>query len=364
MPQQMQETTRQHIPAKRIWSTRGSATSKALYEIAATPHRALKETIIEDEKAERKSKRDVDKEAQELLKQMQALSIQMQKDLEQLKAGGASSADQLSNQQEALQQQVQKLADIARRHDDEIDDLRGMTDYTHELVVDRESKENSLKMVIKSWPQEATYADRVRITDWLLQKAQVENQTRQEHGYYTAGRRFTLSPVTVLTFKGQDAQQSFERFAYTSFSGKHPLHYWDAYGNRLQHYKGGWHKIVITKYLGKTDLVINMALTTAQHILTSQADSQYSGTTHLSHRTSDKQLYDLHAKKVIAKATYDKDRGVLAIIAQGDLVNNLRNYWHEVHKDHPRYPSYNRYPYAVTFAAARLEDEDPGRGDE
>lgn len=32
-----------------------------------------------------------------------------------------------------------------------IDDLRGMSDYTHELVKARECKENSVNMVIKGW---------------------------------------------------------------------------------------------------------------------------------------------------------------------------------------------------------------------
>ena len=35
-------------------------------------------------------------------------------------------------------------------------------------------------------------------------------------------------------------------------------------------------------------------------------------------------------------------------------------YWHDgwkaAHKDHPRYPTYNRYPYAMEFAAARLDE--------
>eukprot|EP00435_Cladocopium_sp_Y103_P074556 s225_g49.t1 len=241
--EQKERATSKHVTAKRIWGKKGHATSSALYQIAATPHRALKET---------------------------ALSIQMKNELEQLKAAGASSTDQMSNQQEALQQQVQKLSDIAHRQDNEIDDLRGMTDYTHELVMERECKESSLKMILKAWPKEATYHDRIRVTNWLLQRAQVENQTKQEHGYYSGGRRFILSPVTVLTFQDQDAQQTFEKFAYTNFSGKYPLHYWDSQGNRLQHWTGGWHKIIITNYLGKVDLTINMALTTALHILTSQ----------------------------------------------------------------------------------------------
>ena len=196
------------------------------------------------------------------------------------------------------------------------------------------------------------------MTDWLLQKAQVEQQTQQEHGYYSAARRFTLSPVTILTFQDANAQQTFEKYAYTNFSGKHPLHYWDSHGNRLQHWKGGWHKIVITNYLSKIDLTINMALTTAMHILTTQPSTPYTGTNHLSHRTTDKQIYDLQARKVIAKATYDKDKGILALITQGDLTDMLRNYWHEAwreaHKDHPRYPSYNRIPIPSDICRSKV----------
>jgi hypothetical protein len=54
------------------------------------------------------------------------------------------------------------------------------------------------------------------------------------------------------------------------------------------------------------------------------------------------------------------------LIAQEDLIDTLRSYWHEAwkiaNKEHPRYPSYIRYPYA--FAAARLEDEKPGPAEE
>ena len=76
---------------------------------------------------------------------------------------------------------------------------------------------------------------------------------------------------------------------------------------------------------------------------------------------NNKQIYDLEARKVITKATYDKDRGVVAIIAEKHLVEILRNYWHDawktVHKEHPRYPTYGKFPYATTFAAARLDDQ-------
>ena len=310
--------------------------------------------------AERKSKHNVAQEARELLQQMKQLSLQMKQDLEQLQSTGASSSDQLRNQQEAMSLQIDKLTDVAKRHDDEIDDLRALQDFTHELVLEREQKESRQKKMIKSWRQNAYYSDRVRITDWLLYKAQVQDSAKQEHGFYTAAKKFTLSPVTILTFSDLEAHQRFEKFPYTTFSNKWPLHYWDMHGNTIQHRNGGWGKLVITNYLGKTDLIINMALTTAMQILTTHQDTGYAGTTQLSHRITDKQIYDLEAHKVITKATYDKDQGVVAIIAEKHLVDLIRNFWHDawrtVHKEHPRYPTCSKYPYAVTFAAARLEE--------
>ena len=97
------------------------------------------------------------------------------------------------------------------------------------------------------------------------------------------------------------------------------------------------------------------------YILTNTADTGYAGATKITHRTTDKQLYDVEAKKVLAKVTYDKDKGVLTMIVQPELLDTITTQWHEAwriaHKDHPRYPSYNRYPYAITFAAARSEEE-------
>ena len=353
------------VHPRRVWGKRGTMTSSALYAIATTPQRVGKDPTSSDATAgnhDKKSKRKVDDEAQDLLQQMKDLTLQVRQEMEQFRSSGAtSSSEQVSNQQDSLLAQIQKLTDIANRHDDEIDDLRGMSDFTHEIVIEREYKDSMLKMVIKSGPKEASYYDRVRITDWLLHRAGVTSFTKQEHGYYSTGRKFTLSPVTILTFDDEESHHMFEKYAYSTFSAKWPLYYWDVHGNYAQHWKGGWHKLVITNYISKIDLTINLALTTVLHILTSYADTGYTGTSNLSHRPTDKQIFDLNTRKVVAKVTYDKDRGVLAIIVHGNLIQTLESTWHEawkvVHKDHPRYHTYNRFPYAVTFAEARLEDE-------
>ena len=61
----------------------------------------------------------------------------MKHDLEQLQSTGASSADQVLTQQDALSQQISNISDVARRHEDEIDDTRAAQNFTHELVLER-----------------------------------------------------------------------------------------------------------------------------------------------------------------------------------------------------------------------------------
>ena len=100
---------KQAITTRRIWGTRSSSTSKALYEIAATTQRVTKGPDEQHRPAERKSKHNVAQEACELLQQMKQLSLQMKQDLEQLQSTGASSSDQLRNQQEAMSLQIDKL---------------------------------------------------------------------------------------------------------------------------------------------------------------------------------------------------------------------------------------------------------------
>ena len=272
---------------------------------------------------------------------MKDLNLQMKHELDQWRAAGATSTEQVQGQQNNMQAQLDRLTEIANRHDEEIDDRRGLSDFTHEIVFEREAKYTTLKMIIKSWPQSATYYDRVSVTDWLLQQARVQQHTKQEHGYYTFGRKIVLSPVTIVTFEDQDAHHMFERFADTSFSAKKPFYYWDSYGDYMQHWKGGWRKLVNTNYMGKIDQTINLALITVLHILTSSEQTGYAGKDQLSHRPSDKQIFDLNTKSAVAEATYDKDHGVLAIVLQKNFVEVVRTNWHEAwrvaHRDHPRF---------------------------
>lgn len=56
---------------------------------------------------------------------------------------------------------------------------------------------------------------------------------------------------------------------------------------------------------------------------------------------------------------------MIAIVAEERHVEILKNHWRDgwktAHKDHPRYPAYSKFPYAITFAAARLEEEKEDR---
>jgi hypothetical protein len=64
----------------------------------------------------------------------------MKHDLEQLQSTGASSADQVLTKQDALSQHISNISDVARCHEDEIDDTRAAQNFTHELVLEREQK--------------------------------------------------------------------------------------------------------------------------------------------------------------------------------------------------------------------------------
>ena len=66
--------------------------------------------------------------------------------------------------------------------------------------------------------------------------------------------------------------------------------------------------MIVANYISKTDLTLNLTLTTVLHIFTSNDASPYNGQDTLSHRPADKQIYNFKEKKVVAKTTYDRDR--------------------------------------------------------
>ena len=72
-------------------------------------------------------------------------------------------------------------------------------------------------------------------------------------------------------------------------------------------------------------------------------------------------IYNFKEKKVVAKTTYDRDRGIAAIVLQKGLMDIAKANWHEgwkeAHRDHSRYAKYSLYPYAISIAEARLEEE-------
>ena len=199
--EEMHQQQKQNQPAhtRRIWSKRATTTSKQLYDIATTPQKLTKEIVEDTGASQIQSKRQVEQEMKDMLKEMQELNIQMKAEAEKIRSTGSSSSEQMVQQYEGLQTQIQRLAEISQRHEDELEDLRCMTDYTHELVLGRENKDSTTKMVIKAWPKEADYYDRTRVTQWLLEKAGVHT-VKQEHGYYTQAHKYTLSPDTILTF--------------------------------------------------------------------------------------------------------------------------------------------------------------------
>ena len=115
----------------------------------------------------------------------------------------------------------------------------------------------------------------------------------------------------------------------TSLDATRSNYYWKENGDYLQHYKGGWHRLIVANYISKTDLTLNLTLTTVLRIFTSNDASPYNGQDTLSHRPADKQIYNFKEKKVVAKTTYDRDRGIAAIVLQKGLMDIAKANWHE-----------------------------------
>ena len=67
-------------------------------------------------------------------------------DLEQLQQ--PAPAEQVLTQQDALSQEISNISDVARCHEDGIDDTRAAQDFTHELVLEREQKGSRQMMII------------------------------------------------------------------------------------------------------------------------------------------------------------------------------------------------------------------------
>ena len=170
------------------------------------------------------NKRAVDTEMRDLFQKLQELNLQMKEELAKVKASSSAPEAQVHTQYDGMQDQIEKLAQITQRHEDEIEDLRALTDYTHEMVLDKEARESSLKIIIKAWPKETTYYDRMRGADGLIEEAAIQNEVKQEHGYYSSSKKCMLSPVSILTFANQDDQHLFEKYSYTTSSGKWPLY--------------------------------------------------------------------------------------------------------------------------------------------
>ena len=121
--------------------------AKALYEIAATPQKPTKE--IREDKPAQESKRAVDSEMQDLFQKMQELNLQMKEELAKAKSSSSAPEAQFQERYEGLHTQIEKLTQITQRHEDEIEDLTCMTDYTQELALDGENKDSATKMMIK-----------------------------------------------------------------------------------------------------------------------------------------------------------------------------------------------------------------------
>ena len=160
------------LTPRRIWGPKGSSTSSALYErSAATPQRIDKDTEESADLKKKLSKHTADKENQELITQAdEGTEHQNGK----WNAHFESSRIHIKWTDDKPAHQHCKTTTTIDRNRQKIQWRDWQLPWhvrSYELLIDREAKENNLRMVIKSWQKEATYEDRFRITNGLLYKA-------------------------------------------------------------------------------------------------------------------------------------------------------------------------------------------------
>lgn len=355
------QVDKKSLYSARAWTAKQKMSSAQAYTLATTPHKADKQqdTTTAEKVTEHERKLTQLAEDMKILKTKRQLTTTQEQ---------MPSHEVMTQALIELEKDVRSLTLATENIKDDIGEMKLKTDYTHDLVLEAARREAACIRVIKSWPDQANWQDRVRITEWLLNEANRFNWGRgveisgvyQEHGR-KRGQRWQLDKTTKLHFQNPDQAEAFEVYAFTSFSGRNPLTYWDAGGTVLMHNTGSPHRLTIARFLTSDEQTVNMALKVVHEIATSHENSPYRDSNKISHRESDKMLYNTLDQKPLAVAKYIDDAGSLQITTDYWLVDILKDTkqwqdsWATVFAEHPKWRSYSTYPYVCTFAAFREE---------
>ena len=97
-----------------------------------------------------------------------------------------------------------------------------------------------------------------------------------------------------------------------------------------------------------------MVLQTVIHTLTTSPSSPYVDTNDLRLRATDKQIFNVTSKQVVGTIIWDRTEGILDVLLEKGLRTlvdqGFEEDWQEVHRDHPQYNSYQKYPHRIAFA--------------
>jgi hypothetical protein len=192
-------------------------------------------------------------------------------------------------------------------------------------------------------------------------KLKQQDEIEWQHSHYD-GRIWRLNSVTYIKFSSEQDKANFAKWAYSTYSGRKPLIYWD-YNNRTITHRStnSPHRIVFAPFLSRIDRLQGLPLQVCSFLLTKgDENAPYRGSTTLSLRPEDIQVYDRDGRQIVIKTMYNSDNGCITVM----VVDELREYteehffanWTKTHDRNPKYRLFAAFPYNIEFSTLRQED--------
>ena len=136
----------------------------------------------------------------------------------------------------------------------------------------------------------------------------IQRRVLQEHSYCKAGRKFVLSPVSIITFQTKRTAMPLKRIL-THHSCRDGL-YTAGIPTEIIGNTGRADGTSLSSHITSARLIRRFTWRSlpSSRFLLAYDETGYTGTNQLSPRPTDKQIYDLENKQVLTEEMYDKDR--------------------------------------------------------
>jgi hypothetical protein len=225
-------------------------------------------------------------------------------------------------QLKTISTQINQMKSYQESLNEDVVLLHNKTHWLHDTEMSNQRYESNHKMVVKAWPgeEDCSEEDRIRVEQWIMaqfaRQYQILDRIRWEHSRFT-GRNWILNATSYIKFDSEEDKSNFARWAYTTYSGKKPLVYWDI-NDRTLHHRGSNsdHRIIFAPYISKMDRLHGAPLQVVAYLLTKGGDFPHMRTIHRS-------AYD----QKISRSTIGMRGGLFAKLCITGLTHSSRSWW-------------------------------------